>query len=315
LNLSGRFAFQNDLSITKGRHNIKMGVFLEYNRKTEPGSADYMGNFNFGHNADNPLSTGNGYANMLLGVFTTYTELTNRVDRDVRHWQNDGYIQDNWRVNPRLTVDYWLRLQHSGSYFEVNEMNSGFFADQWNRAQAARVYRLVCMDGRPGDQTCAANLQRTIDPANPGTLHPAAFNGTIVPGSGVTINGVRTGGIEGRKDGTYFTFPYLNLAPRAGFAWNVFGDGKTAVRASWPRSTTSGQPDRAIWWRVPRTYSSPGTSNRSRSRTTSMSPSREISASAPRPRSPTSGTLRTNLVEPSTSIACRSTSTAIRSTW
>ena len=62
--------------MTKGRHNFKMGVSLEYNRKTEPGSADYMGNFNFGHDANNPLSTGNGYANMLLGVFTTYTELT-----------------------------------------------------------------------------------------------------------------------------------------------------------------------------------------------------------------------------------------------
>ena len=233
LNLSGRFVFQDDLTITKGRHNVKMGLFLEYNRKTEPGSPDYMGNFNFGHNADNPLSTGNGYANMLLGTFTTYTELTNRVDRDVRHWQNDGYIQDNWRVNPRLTVDYGLRLQHSGSYFEVNEMNSGFFTDQWNSSQAARVYRLVCMDGRPGNQACAANLQRTIDPATPGTFFPAAFNGTIVPGSGNLINGVSTGGLEGRKDGTYFTFPYLRIAPRAGFAWNVFGDGKTAVRASW----------------------------------------------------------------------------------
>ena len=49
-----------------------------------------MGNYDFGHNAQNPLSTGNGYANALLGVFTTYTELTNRVDRDRRHWQTEG---------------------------------------------------------------------------------------------------------------------------------------------------------------------------------------------------------------------------------
>ena len=150
LNLSGRFVFNNDLSMTWGRHNIKMGVAVEYNRKTEPGSADYMGNFDFGHNANNPLSTGNGYANMLLGVFTTYTELTARVDRDVRHWQNDFYVQDNWRMTPRLTVDYGIRIQHSGSDFEVNNMNSGFFTDAWSRSNAARVYRLVCQDGRPG---------------------------------------------------------------------------------------------------------------------------------------------------------------------
>ena len=142
LNLSGRYYFNDDLSLTKGRHNFKAGLSLEYNRKTEPGSADYMGNFNFGHNANNPLSTGNGYANMLLGVFTTYTELTSRVDRDVRHWQNDFYLQDNWRVTPRLTVDYGVRVQHSGSDFEVNNMNSGFFTDLWQRGEAARVYRL-----------------------------------------------------------------------------------------------------------------------------------------------------------------------------
>ena len=70
-----RYTFQDDLSWTKGRHNFKFGFFTERNSKTEPGSNDYAGVYNFGHNADNPLSTGNGYANALLGVFTTYTEL------------------------------------------------------------------------------------------------------------------------------------------------------------------------------------------------------------------------------------------------
>jgi hypothetical protein len=248
LNLSGRFVFANDLSMTKGRHNIKMGVAVEYNRKTEPGSADYMGNFNFGHDANNPLSTGNGYANMLLGVFTTYTELTSRVDRDVRHWQNDFYVQDNWRVTPRLTVDVGLRVQHSGSDFEVQNMNSGFFEDQWSRSNAARVYRLVCTDGRPGNQACPANLQRTIDPANQNVFFPTAFNGNIVQGSGSQLNGITTGGIPGRKPGTYFTFPYFVYAPRAGFAWNVFGDGKTALRGSW-----------GIFYNFPRTAGNDGT--------------------------------------------------------
>jgi hypothetical protein len=149
-------------------------------------------------------------------------------------------------VSSRLTIDYGLRLQHSGSDFEVNEMNSGFFADRWDPKQAARVYRLVCMDGRPGDQPCPANLQRTIDPANPGVFFPSAFNGNIVPGSGSQINGVSTDGIPGAKPGTYFKFPYLVAAPRLGFAWNVTGDGRTAIRASagifynFPRSTGTG---------------------------------------------------------------------------
>jgi hypothetical protein len=246
LNLSGRFYFNDDMSITRGRHNFKMGMALEYNRKTEPGSADYMGNFDFGHNANNPLSTGNGYANMLLGVFQSYTELTSRVDRDVRHWQNDFYFQDNWRISPRLTLDLGLRMQHSGSDFEVNEMNSGFFADKWNRSQAPRVYRLACINNVPGNQACAGGSQRAIDPANPNVFFPSAFAGNIVQGTGIQTNGIVTGGMEGRKEGTYFTFPYFTYAPRAGFAWNVAGDGKTAIRGSWgifynfPRSTGDG---------------------------------------------------------------------------
>ena len=42
LNISARASFADNLSITKGRHNIKMGVSIEYNKKTEPGSPDYM---------------------------------------------------------------------------------------------------------------------------------------------------------------------------------------------------------------------------------------------------------------------------------
>jgi hypothetical protein len=246
LNMSARATWADDLSMTKGRHSLKMGVSLEFNHKTEPGSADYAGNYNFGNDANNPLNTGNGYANMLLGVFGSYTELTARVDKAVRHWQNDFYIQDNWRATPRLTFDYGVRVQHSGSDYEVNDNHTGFFTDLWKANQAARVYKLVCTTGVPGDQTCATANQRTIDPANPGTFFPSAFNGNIVPGSGNQINGVTTDGISGAKPGTYFKFPYLVAAPRVGVAWNVTGDGKTALRASWgifynfPRSTGTG---------------------------------------------------------------------------
>jgi hypothetical protein len=247
LNMSARGSWADDLSITKGRHNLKAGVYLEYNKKTEPGSTNYLGNYSFADDSNNPLNTGNGYANMLLGAFSSYTELTARVDKDVRHWQNDFYLQDNWRATSRLTLDYGVRFQHSGSDYEVNNNHTGFFPDQWSTSQAGRVYRLTCATpGVAGNQPCSAANQRSIDPANPTVFLSPALAGNIVPGTGTITNGISTDGISGGKDGTYFRFPYLVAAPRFGIAWNVTGDGKTAIRAStgifynFPRSTGTG---------------------------------------------------------------------------
>ena len=228
----------------QSRHNIKMGVALEHNRKTEPVPPTTWG-FNFGHDANNPLSTGNGYANMLLGVFTTYTELTSRVDRDVRHWQNDFYVQDNWRVTPRLTVDVGLRVQHSGSDFEVNNMNSGFFEDQWSRSNAARVP--AGLHGRPSGQPGVPG-----EPAGePSTLRIRTYfsrpHSTATSFRGLGVRSTESPRAEYRAGNRGPTSPSrISSTPRAGFAWNMFGDGKTALRGSWgifynfPRSTGDG---------------------------------------------------------------------------
>ena len=232
LNISARGSFQDDLSINWRRHSFKFGFYTEYDKKTEPGSANYMGNFNFGNDTNNPNNTGNGYANMLLGFYSSYTELSNRVDKDVRHWQTEAYLQDTWRPTARWTVDYGVRLTHSGADYEVNNANAGFFPDTWNASNAPRLYTLVCADGRPGNQTCPSSLQKTIDPSFPTVFLSPAFNGNIVPGTGSSANGIVSGGMPGEKTGTYFKFPFVVAAPRLGFAWNVTGDGKTALRAS-----------------------------------------------------------------------------------
>ena len=143
-----RWSGQDDLSWTLGRHNLKTGVFVEWASKTEPQSVNYMGNYDFTHNAENPFSTGNGYANALIGTFNTYTELTNRVDRDRRHWQTEAYLQDSWRANRRLTLDYGVRLTHSGGYYDARQSTAGFLEPSWDPKQAPRLYRADLHDRR-----------------------------------------------------------------------------------------------------------------------------------------------------------------------
>jgi hypothetical protein len=230
-NRNDRWTFTNDLSWTVGRHNFKFGGLVEWASKTEPLSPDYAGTYNFGHNAENPFSTGNGYANALLGVFTTYTETTNRVDRDRRHWQVEGYVQDSWHLK-RLTLDYGVRLIHTGSYFDTRQSTAGFFEPSWSAAQAPRLYQPTCLTGVPGNLTCPANQQRAYDPANPDVKLASAYIGNIVPGSGSQINGMIADGYPGMRPGEYFKFTPFVAAPRVGFAWDLNGNGKQALRAS-----------------------------------------------------------------------------------
>ena len=186
-----RWSGQDDLSWTLGRHNLKTGVFVEWASKTEPQSVNYMGNYDFTHNAENPFSTGNGYANALIGTFNTYTELTNRVDRDRRHWQTEAYLQDSWRANRRLTLDYGVRLTHSGGYYDARQSTAGFLESSWNANQAPRLYRPICTTGVAGNQTCAAANQRAYDVANPSVLLPERVHRQ--PGAGHRVADQRHG--------------------------------------------------------------------------------------------------------------------------
>ena len=167
-NQNYRFTLADDLTMVRGRHSFKFGFSSERDSKTEPGSQDYAGSYNFGHTGNNPLSTGNGYANALLGVFTNYNERDVRIDYDIRHWLTEGYAQDTWRLTPRFTLDYGVRLTHNGPLYEVRNFNSAFNPALYDPNQAPRLYVPFCKGGTTaGNQSCSSANRFAVNPLNP----------------------------------------------------------------------------------------------------------------------------------------------------
>jgi hypothetical protein len=219
-NSNDNYSFQDDVSKVSGNHSLKAGVYFERNVKTEPLiGALYAGSFNFGSNVNNPLDTGNGYANALLGIFQTYTEANKRVIPNATYNQVEGYVQDSWRANRRLTVDAGVRWYQIGVLGDSGGSYAHFYPQLWSAGSAARIYAPAIVNGK----------SVALDRATGNTTFPALVN-TIVPGSGDPVNGIRVNGVTGNGDFT--DFPGVVFGPRFGLAWDVTGDGKTAIRAA-----------------------------------------------------------------------------------
>ena len=72
------------------------------------------GTYNFNSDAANPLDTNLGWANALLGHLNTYTENNNNTRSMPRFNQPEFFVQDNWRLNRRFTLDVGVRFSHIG---------------------------------------------------------------------------------------------------------------------------------------------------------------------------------------------------------
>jgi hypothetical protein len=130
----------------------------------------------------------------------------------------EEYIQDNWRVNKRLTLDFGLRMVHQPNQYDRNNASAHFNPAYYQPGKSPALYRPVMSAGK----------RVGIDPIS-GTLVPAAMIGLFVPNTGDPANGSKVGGVDGYPRGLY-TRPWISLAPRFGFALDVLGNGKTALR-------------------------------------------------------------------------------------
>jgi hypothetical protein len=198
-------------------HAIKFGLFMQRSRKDQTSFSDNNGSYNFGDTTSNPLDTGYGYSNAILGVFQTMDQSSAYINGKYRYWNIEGFVQDTWKITPRITLDYGLRISWYQPQYDSSLQASTFVLSAWDPAKAPRLYQPTLVNG----------TRMAIDPATGKTL-PAYDIGLEVPGTGDPFNGVLQAGKGINK---YLqNNPGAQWGPRFGIAWDVTGKQNLVIR-------------------------------------------------------------------------------------
>jgi len=224
-NKADDYQIRDDISLTKGAHQLKFGASWAIYKKVQDLFGTTQGSFNFDGTFTTPTNgksaAGNDLADFLLGTSKSYSEL---AVQDSGKWNNvswAAYVQDNWRVNRRLTLNLGLRWDGVPHTYEANNRMGNFYPNLYNPANAAKFNNngTICSSGDPTkDPGCAA--------ASPGL---GTSPNPILAGVQLYLNGIGIPGQNGVPKGLVSNH-WAAFGPRLGFAYDVTGNAKTVVR-------------------------------------------------------------------------------------
>ena len=134
------------LTKVKGSHTFKTGFYNSHSLKREnnvQGAADNFGTLSFANDTvgTNPFDTSFGFANAAIGSFSSYAQASRYVEGTFKYNNVEGYVQDNWKVNNQLTLDYGVRFVHAQPQYDSLLQSGNFLPDKWSQVGRADSLR------------------------------------------------------------------------------------------------------------------------------------------------------------------------------
>jgi hypothetical protein len=124
--IDNTYSYIDDVTWQRGLHSIRMGIeALRYqNNYPTANNYGYLGSLNYnGAFSSNPSAAnagGYGGADFLLDRVTSAAATLASVNVGQRQWRAAGYVQDDYRIRPNLTLNIGLRFEYDEPWIEEN---------------------------------------------------------------------------------------------------------------------------------------------------------------------------------------------------